>query len=208
MSLQIKTPASIIVAGPSSCGKSTLTIEIVKNAHRILDVPPQHIRWCYSIYQKCFDELKMKGVHFQQGLPDVDELTGYSSSLLVLDDLLHESDESICQMFTRSSHHHKITVIFLTQNIFFNGKHSRTMSLNAGYLILFKNNRDVTQVGTLARQVMGRHWKYFMEAFENATKDPFGYLIVDLKADTPLEFRLRTGILPDENHFVYVRKGV
>jgi allantoicase len=109
-------------------------------------------------------------------------------------------------MFTRSSHHYKITVIFLTQNIFFNGRHSRTMSLNASYLILFRNNRDVTQVGTLARQVMGRHWKHFMEAFEDATREPFGYLIVDLKADTPVQYRLRSGILPEEAHFVYVKK--
>jgi excinuclease UvrABC ATPase subunit len=206
MTMQIKTPASIIIAGPSGSGKSTLAIEIVRNADRVLDVPPQHMLWCYSIYQRAFDGLKEKGVRFHRGLPDVDELTRYSSSLLILDDLLHESNETICQIFTRSSHHHKITVIFLTQNIFFNGKHNRTMSLNAGYLFLFRNNRDVTQVGSLARQVMGRHWKHFMEAFEDATKEPYGYLIVDLKADTPVQYRLRTGILPDEIHYVYVKK--
>ena len=46
-----------------------------------------------------------------------------------------------------------MSVIFLTQNLFHKNKHMRTISLNAHYLVLFKNPRDVEQFTTLARQM-------------------------------------------------------
>ena len=39
-------------------------------------------------------------------------------------------------------------------------------------------------------------WKKFLGALEDATKEPYTYLNVDLKADTPEEFRLRGNIFP------------
>ena len=59
------------------------------------------------------------------------------------------------------------------------------MSLNAHYLVLFKNPRDVTQISTLGRQMYVARSKFLVEAFKDATAKPFGYLLLDLKADTP-----------------------
>ena len=49
--------------------------------------------------------------------------------------------------------------------------------------------------------------KLVQEAFKDATSVPYGYLLVDLKQDTPEDMRQRTTILPDETvQYVYVPK--
>jgi hypothetical protein len=44
------------------------------------------------------------------------------------------------------------------------------------------------------------------EAFADATSKPHGYLLIDLKQDTPEHLRLRSQILPGEQLCVYVNK--
>jgi hypothetical protein len=82
----------------------------------------------------------------------------------------------------------------LTQNIFNKGKHSRTISLNSHYLVLFKNPRDATQISFLARQMYPKNSKFLEEAYFDATKDPYEYLLIDLKQTTPNEYRVQSNI--------------
>jgi hypothetical protein len=44
-----------------------------------------------------------------------------------------------------------------------------------------------------------------MECYENATSTPFGYLLIDFKAKTPEQYRLRTDIL-SQHPVVYIQK--
>jgi hypothetical protein len=79
------------------------------------------------------------------------------------------------------------------------------MNLNMPYLVLFKNPRDAGQVATLARQMYPGKSKFVLEAFDDATKKPYGYLFVDLKPDTDDAHRIRTNIFPDdERQYAYV----
>jgi len=41
---------------------------------------------------------------------------------------------------------------------------------------------------------------------EDAASVPYGYLLVDLKADQDERYRLRTNVFPGEMQHVYVRK--
>lgn len=52
--------------------------------------------------------------------------------------------------------------------------------LNAHYIILYNNRRDGNVVRTLARQIHPDTYRYLVDAYEMATKDPFGYFIIDL----------------------------
>jgi len=80
------------------------------------------------------------------------------------------------------------------------------MSLNAHYIVIFKNPRDALQVATLARQMYPGQSKFLVEAFKNASEKPFGYLLLDLKPDTDEKYRVRTNIFPDETQYVYIPK--
>jgi hypothetical protein len=82
----------------------------------------------------------------------------------------------------------------------------RTLSLNSHYLILFKNPRDHLQIATLARQMYPGKSQFLVEAFEDATKQPHGYILIDLKPQTEEELRIRSNILPSDKMIVYVHK--
>ena len=75
----------------------------------------------------------------------------------------------------------------------------RTISLNAHYMVVFKNPRDVSQIMALAHQMYPRRTQFFLEAFARATARPHGYMVIDMKQNTPDILRLRTFIFPGEN---------
>ena len=60
---------------------------------------------------------------------------------------------TVANIFTNGSHHRNISVAFLVQNLFHKNKHIRTISLNAHYMVLFKNPRGASQFASLARQM-------------------------------------------------------
>jgi len=47
------------------------------------------------------------------------------------------------------------------------------------------------------------HPKFLVEAFEDATAQPYGYLLIDLRPETPDAFRVRTNIFHNENAQIY-----
>ena len=80
------------------------------------------------------------------------------------------------------------------------------MSLNAHYIVAFKNPRNVTQITTLAKQMYPGNTKFMVEAFGDAISRPYGYLLIDLKPQTDEKVRLRTNIFPGEVNYVYVKR--
>ena len=101
-------------------------------------------------------------------------------------------------LFTRGSHHRNLSVIYIVQNLFHQGKGSRSISLNRDYLVLFKNPRDKLQILTLAKQMYPGQTDFFLNQYQEAVKRPFGYLLIDLKTTTQDNYRLRTNALPSE----------
>ena len=70
-----------------------------------------------------------------------------------------------------------------------------------------RNPRDSSQLANLARQMYPGRGAFVQEAFADATASPYGYLLIDLKQNTPDDMRLRTSVLPDDAHqWVYVPK--
>ena len=197
-------PFSSIVSGPSGCGKTQFTLRFIDNLEHMISPMIEKVMWCYGIYQDIFDKYPL--IQFHEGLPDLNIFDGKERTLLIIDDLMSETDERVTKIFTKISHHRNVSVLYLTQNLFYKGKHTRTISLNAHYLVLFKNVRDSTQIANLSRQMFPGKSNFMLEAFKDATMVPFGYLLVDLRPDTDERCRLRTGIFPGETHYVYVRK--
>ena len=98
-------------------------------------------------------------------------------------------------------------MLYLVQNLFPQNKDSRTISLNSQYMVVLKNPRDASQMSHLARQMYPGRVKFVQEAFKDATTVPYGYLLVDLKQDSPKDMRLRTTIFPDNGvQYMYFPK--
>ena len=99
-------------------------------------------------------------------------------------------------------------MLCFVQNLFPKNKESRTISLNSQYMVVFKNHRDASQMSHLARHMYPGRVKFVQEALKDATSVPYGYLLVDLKQDTPKDMRLRTTIFPDDGvKYVYLLKA-
>jgi len=149
-------------------------------------------------------------INFVEGvLGDLESMINPSlRNLVVIDDLMQElsNDPRITSLFTKGCHHRNLSAIFILQNIFHRGKELRDMSLNCHYLVLFKSPRDSRQINHLAKQMFPGYVKYIQESFQHATSRPYGYLLCDLKPETPTDFRLRTNVFPGETQYAYVRK--
>ena len=208
MDVRLVHPFTCIVAGPTGCGKTTFAERLLRNATSLVNSPPEQITWCYGEWQPLYTNLAATNpnIHFLEGLPEATSFDSKTRNLVVIDDLMTETDERVTKLFTKKSHHCNTSVVYLVQNLFPKGKENRTISLNAQYMVLFKNPRDATQVVHLAKQMYPGRVKYMREAFTDATSAPYGYLFVDLRQETPEYLRLRANIFPDETQYTYVPK--
>jgi hypothetical protein len=170
----------------------------------MISPPADKNTYCYGEYQPVFNDYP--DVIFHEGLPDISQFYGHDGILLILDDLMSETHDSVSNIFTKVPHHRNVSVMYLSQNLFYKSKQTRTMSWNAHYTVHFKNPRDAMQVSTLARQMYPGQNKFLVKAFKNATEKPFGYLLLDLIPDTDEKYRIRTSIFPEERQYVYIHE--
>ena len=95
-------------------------------------------------------------------------------NLIVFDDRMIDArkEKRIVNFFSRGSHHRNLSMIYIAQNLFCQGKGSRSISLKRHYLVLFKNPRDKLQILTLAKQMYPGQTDFFLDQYEEAASDP------------------------------------
>ena len=201
-----KHPYTMMVCGPSGSGKTCFVIKLLENAKEMIKPLPSRIIWHYGQWQEIYDQ--MTDVEFKQGPPSEEDIQTYQDSLLIIDDLMSECATLSSNIFTKFSHHLTISVIYILQNLFVQSKNQRSISLNSGYIVLFKNPRDFSQAVFLARQVSPYNNNLVLEAFLDATIKPHSYLMFDFIQSTQETHRMRTNIFPGEKDFIYVKKDV
>ena len=192
----LKEGSSMLVCGPTMSGKSTF-VHALLNDRRIFSKTPSLVYWFYG---QATDELKSKqGYILKQGLPESFDYV-QPNSVIVLDDLMNEAKDhaGVTNLFTKLVHHKNLFVINITQNVFLNSKETRTRRLNTQYIVLFKNPSDATQVHVIGRQMYPNKPKFLADVNTKATKRPHGYIFIDLRQETPDEFRIRSRILEKE----------
>ena len=183
----------------------------MKYLDQMSDVKFDRVMLYYSEWQGGYAELGSK-VEFHEGLPQNSDWAGDSrAKLIIVDDLMAEVSSSgggvIANLFTRGSHHNNISVIYIVQNVFHRNKWQRDISLNSHYIVMFRNLRDRAQIQHLSRQVCPENPRFLQDAYRDATSRPFGYLLLDLKQETPDNCRFRSCIFPDDEYnYVYVPK--
>ena len=205
MDPRFKHTFTMVLSGPTGSGKTEWVKRFIHNISSVMNPIPEEIVWCYAEWQKGYQELENQ-VHFHEGIPNFESWDTTKKRLVIIDDLMNETDERITRLFTKGSHHRNLSVIYLVQNFFNKNKHQRTITLNSHYLVLFKNPRDKAQISHLAKQMYPGNTAFVQEAFKQATERPFGYLLFDLRQETPDHLRLRSTIFPPEFQTVYVQK--
>ena len=204
--MQFKHPFTCMVAGPTSSGKTVLVRRIIKDYDKTFyfrnECPsPLKVLWAYGQWQSLYEEkLDKCEIQYIDGLPSESDVKKFMPNLIVIDDLMSElsSDKKLTNLFTKGSHHLNISILFISQNIFYKGAEMRTVNLNCHYTILMNNPNDLSQIRTLASRRYPGNSGFLIEAFEDATKTQYGYIRLDSRLDTPAEYRVQTRITPDK----------
>ena len=120
--------------------------------------------------------------------------------VLVMDDLMTEggNDKRVLDLFTKHSHHQNVTVLYLCQDMFPSGRYAKSISRNAHYIVAFKNPWNQLGVRNVLLQSFHTTWKETLEAYQQATARPFGYMVFDLHPTSSDDQRILSHLLKDE----------
>jgi len=208
--LKLHAPFGMIIAGPSRCGKTTFVYHLLKNASRVMNKPPGKVIFFYNQWQPLLaamvrERLVHRALPQLPSVSDVQEhIRPRENGLVIVDDFMREANSDIGYMFTALSHHHNVSVVFLSQNLFSQHGPFRDMSLSATYLVYFKNPRDGSQIWHFARQFRPDNPAYVVHGYRSATQAPYSYVLFDLHQQTPDYLRMRTRIFPHEGRTVII----
>jgi hypothetical protein len=95
------TSFTSVIAGPKGSEKSMFVRRFVHNIKHKMTLKPDRILWCYGEYQTLYETVA--GIEFEQGLPDLDNLDPREKHLIILDDLMDETDQRVASLFTKRS---------------------------------------------------------------------------------------------------------
>lgn len=202
---------SISVSGATCSGKTTWLFRLLRHKDEMFVNSPQKVLYCYGAYQRLFEDMEreLPFISFHDGLPSEEELNDLADetvcNLVVLDDLMNSvtSSPDMENLFVKGMHHRHLSLIYLNQNLYCIGKHSRTISLNTHVMVLMKNPRDVSQLQCLGRQAFLGKGSFLMDAYKDATTYPYGYLLLDFSPSGQEEYRVRTKVFPGEDTVIY-----
>lgn len=211
--LKLETPYTMVVAGQTGCGKTEFVAKLIRNQSLMHDPPFDRIIIAYGMMQRVYLDLQdtIPNLQLSDGFPNdyyqsikSDHNFPTENTLLVLDDLMMElaTDNRLPELFTRMRHK-KLSTILMVQNLFFRSRHMTTVTRNSQYMVIYPNPRDMSMINTLSRQMFPHKKEFLSKAFEQATKNAYGYLFIDIKPGADERFRLRQDIFPGETCIVY-----
>ena len=80
---------------------------LLRHSHTLVNLPPEKITWCYGEWQPLYSTLSTIHPNLEcvEGLPDLSSFDPNNRNLVVIDDLMSETDERVTKLFTKNSHH-------------------------------------------------------------------------------------------------------
>jgi len=159
----IDTPATIVIAGASQSGKSTIIERLLREQEQNFGKKFDKIIYCYGRKIKCAKKLILQAMflgslnnrllNLERNIENLTLFDGFPTAILhkpedtfdskknnfmVLDDLMYESMNKVelGKLFSKLAHHFNITTVLTLQNLFFQSKEVRNVTRNATVLIL------------------------------------------------------------------------
>ena len=192
---QFKHPFSLMVVGPTSCGKTHFVRQLLEQKMKSF-----MFEWYYNQPQKTYDEFEAnvghRRVFFARGLPkyNPDTLANIDPKqkrVIIIDDLMEESKDSklVSKLFTQGRHRNA-SVILILQNAFPKGKYNTEISRNAMYAALFKSPADREMISRVGQRTFANENSKFMNVYRRETEKPYGYVLIDNKPETEPNYQV------------------
>ncbi len=208
---------TMAVGGPTGVGKTKFSLNLFRFHKEMF--PDQEITKfiiCYSEWQPAYSEVRTycPQIQFIHGLISKEELDKCGNdqkyTLMFIDDLLLEisSSSTFLLALMNLSHHKKLNIVYTIHNMYFQGKYSRTLTLNTKYICLFMTRRDINYIQRIANQIIGTSGgKSILEIFHDIRQSNiYGYILIDMSPHGDPRYMLRTNIYPGEDTVVYIMK--
>ena len=168
----ITPPFTMLISGSSKCGKTVLTMRLIK----YLKPKFRKIYWL-NTERSAIPCANIENFQILDEFPKNFDFVE-NKSLIVLDDCMNNINKSVCDLFIKGSHHRELSVILILQNIFHQDKFCREISLNSDYIIIFKNPRDSSQIKYLGMQVLPDNSSALIKLYRHETIKPFSYIVL------------------------------
>ena len=181
-------------------------MKLLRNRAEVFAPPPRSTLYCYGEYSKQVPHIESMGVQTHFGPPDdalIEKLN--KPALVILDDLLFNLDERwLNEQFTKKSHHNNFAVVLVTQNLF--DKIVKVPRLNSMYIFLMRAPNSLLSIRNLGTMLFPRELTFFLDAYKQATKSQYGYLLIDLHPSTNPLLKLQTNVFPNEERVIFIPK--
>ena len=74
---------------------------LLHHAAAMIDPPPEKITWSYGEWQEAYATTDLTHVRFEEGLPMESMFESTTRNLIVIDDLMAETNERVTSLFTK-----------------------------------------------------------------------------------------------------------
>jgi hypothetical protein len=193
--LLLKHKFNMIVSAGTMAGKTEWVSRLIRERDRMIDTKIERIFYHYGIYTEDVLELQKLGIETIPGMPDPKTYFKHDNppTLLILDDLITDATEAFLQrLFTFGTHHCNISTIFITQDLF--AKQLKVARSNTQYFVLMRNPPGLREVRNFALQIYPKNFKFFMDCYDDAINEEYGFLFVNLHTKSPPILKLQTHI--------------
>ena len=205
----LQHPFTLILAAPSSSGKSHLAYNIIKYSKYLVDKTEgagfDVVFVIYKSYQPLYDRMKQElniPVYFyEKTLPeDLETLKGtFKCPLVLIDDGFCPENQSFIQdLFIRLGHHLSVSVILICQSLFDASNPTlRICHRNTKALIIFACPRDQGTLRTLVHQMLPcrQKAKQLIITLDRELQKPYNYVMFDFHPMCHPDQRFKTNIL-------------
>ena len=195
--VSIKWPFKWTLVGSSGSGKTNFALNIIKSSRTLFDQKLDRVIIIYKVFQEIyntFDKYYTTSLYTEEEC-DLEEFTKSNTEnlLIICDDLYFSKKlDEISEHFLIKGRHRNTSWIVLTQSIF-NQPALKNISRNSTHMTLFKNVR-LNEPHILFSQLRPRSSKVLQNIYAEATKEPYGYLDIDLSQTCPDKLRYKTNM--------------
>ena len=190
-------PARLLVSGCSGSGKSFFISRLLRKYKTYFN----QIIVIGSDLENCEDLQIKRDDTFN---PLIDDFEG--SILVIYDDIILNKKliSDAADIFCRGRHM-KISIIVLSQNLFFNCKFFRVISLNATHIVLFRM-RDLKQISCFGKTFLTKNEvdKFLILYKKIVLKQKYSYLLVDFTKNSEDVLALRSLVANENYEVVYI----